>query len=278
MIDFIWFLDNVPRWERLKHTAWFCGRFLAGFFPPQATNKKNTQNTKKAVILGWKKQRFEKHHMFFVFNRHGMSVASMQDVSIAASEDSWPAYLMVQWCKRWWWGQVFLLSSLNTSEENWRITISSSNLNKKNLLKRLWKQNLCSGRQDTLYQNSFNNFSENFWSFRDIPTIFGIFNLWCWNIHLTRQNLSQGHWVLVTALSGTTQWLDFPGAFWPPQRSLTLQMLVGSSSSPKRDARWRWKKCLGRIAFFGAERKGWIIPHERDTKWIPNFGKLSPEN
>lgn len=32
--------------------------------------------------------------MFVVFNRHGMSVASMQDVSIAASEDSWPAYLI----------------------------------------------------------------------------------------------------------------------------------------------------------------------------------------
>ena len=136
-IDFIWFLDNgTPRWEKVKkHTVpWFCGRFLADFFfppPSKQPTKKNTQNTKKAVILGWKKQRFEKNHMFFVFNRHGMSVASMQDVSIAASEDSWPAYLMVQWCKRWWWGQVFLLSSLNTSEENGRITISSSNLNKK---------------------------------------------------------------------------------------------------------------------------------------------------
>lgn len=72
----------------------FVGDFLQGFFPPQATNKKNTQNTKKAVILGWKKQRFDKVHMFFVFNRHGMSVASKQDVNIAASEDSWPAYLI----------------------------------------------------------------------------------------------------------------------------------------------------------------------------------------
>ena len=84
-----------------KHTAGdFVGDFLQKiFFPPPPSKqptKKNTQNTKKAVILGWKKQRFDKVHMFFVFNRHGMSVASMQDVNIAASEDSWPAYLMVQ--------------------------------------------------------------------------------------------------------------------------------------------------------------------------------------
>ena len=66
--------------------------------------------------------------------------------------------------------------------------------------------------------------------------------------------------------------IGLSGGLLAPHRSLTLQMLVGSSSSPKRDARWRWKKCWWPTRFLGAERKGWITPW-RGYKMDPNFWK-----
>ena len=71
--------------------------------------------------------------------------------------------------------------------------------------------------------------------------------------------------------------IGLSGGLLAPQQSLTLQMLVGSSSSPKRDARWRWKNALAE-SLFGAERKGWITPMKGIQNGSQFFGKLSPEN